>query len=285
MGPRKSRSAGIAALLVLVTVVTAPAIPAAASHECYYDSELRRLVCQDHGSGGDDEAITDYWTSWQIIGSCGGGGVAGGGLIDIATGLLVAFRDHIVAGEVVETQTQCFDLDDASDTIWEAVATAIQALPDPRWESDPDDTVSKGLTGLETWLWYSNPSQVGPIEAIWIEPVTGLAFGVRGRGWTESIAWDTAEATYGVFAATWEEAPGMGGSPDAPAASHVYNTTSTAAGHPEGYPVSLELLWVGEYQISLIGGVWTDWTRFVSTLAEAFPDTYEVVEVRSKLSR
>jgi hypothetical protein len=285
MGPRKSRSAGIAVLLVLVAVVTVPATPAAASHGCYYDSELRRLVCEDHGGGQGGEAVTDYWTSWQIIGACGGGGVAGGGLIDIATGLLLSFRDHIVDGEVVESQTQCIDLDDASDTIWAAIATAVEALPDPRWESDPDDTVSRGLTGLETWLWYSNPSQVGPIDAIWIEPVTGLEFGVRGRGWTESIAWDTAEATHDVFAATWEEAPAMGGSPEAPAASHVYNTTSTAAGHPEGYPVSLDLLWVGEYQVSLIGGVWTDWTRFASTLAETFPDTYEVVEVRSKLSR
>ncbi|MGH3449501.1 MAG: hypothetical protein ACRDQW_02015, partial [Haloechinothrix sp.] len=122
------------------------------------------------------------------------------------------------------------------------------------------------------------------IDAIWIEPITRLAFGVRGRGWTESVAWDTAEGTYDVFAATWDEAPGMGGSPDAPAATHVYNTTSTAAGHPEGYPVSLDLLWVGEYQVSVIGGLWTDWTRFASTLAETFPDTYQVVEVRSKLS-
>ncbi|MFP4555005.1 MAG: hypothetical protein ACLFRT_14250, partial [Actinomycetota bacterium] len=76
------------------------------------------------------------------------------------------------------------------------MASAVRALPDPSWESDPDGDVGLGLTGLETWLWYSNPTQVGPIEAIWVEPVTGIEFGVRGRGWTESISWNTGEATY-----------------------------------------------------------------------------------------
>ena len=41
---------------------------------------------------------------------------------------------------------------------------------------------------------------------------------------------------------------------------------------------------MGEYRISLFAGVWTDWARFGSTLTEVFPDTYEVVEVRSSLS-
>lgn len=31
-------------------------------------------------------------------------------------------------------------------------------------------------------------------------------------------------------------------------------------------------------------GVWTGWARFSSTLPQSFPDTYDVVEVRSKLS-
>jgi hypothetical protein len=72
--------------------------------------------------------------------------------------------------------------------------------------------------------------------------------------------------------------------PGKPAARHVYNTTSTAAGYSTGYPVSLDLLWVGEYQVRVINGVWTGWIRFASTLSETVPDTYEVVEVRSRLS-
>jgi hypothetical protein len=284
MGSRESRGRRLAALIIATLVgVALPATPASANHECYFDPDLG-LVCEDHGGGGGGGSSTSYWTSWQIVGECGGGGVVGGGLIDISTGLVLALRDHIVDGEVIETQTQCIDLDDAENTIWDAIASAVRALPDPRWESNPDKSLSAGLTGLETWLWYSNPSQVGPIEAIWVEPVTGIEFGVRGRGWTESVTWDTGEASYQVFAAVWDEAPGMGGSPESPAAGHVYNTSSTAAGYDAGYPVSLDLLWVGEYQVTVVGGVWTNWTRFASTLSETVPDTYEVDEVRSRLS-
>lgn len=284
MGSRESRSRRLAALIIVTLVVVAlPATPASANHECYFDPDLG-LVCEDHGGGGGGGSSTSYWTSWQIVGACGGGGVVGGGSIDISTGLVLALRDHIVDGEVIETQTQCIDLNDAENTIWEAIASAVRALPDPRWESNPDTSVSTGLTGLETWLWYSNPSHVGPIDAIWVEPITGIELGVRGRGWTESVTWDTGEGSYQVFAAVWDEAPGMGGSPESPAARHVYNTSSTAAGYDAGYPVSLDLLWVGEYQVTVVGGVWTAWTRFASTLNETVPDTYEVDEVRSRLS-
>jgi hypothetical protein len=29
------------------------------------------------------------------------------------------------------------------------------------------------------------------MDAIWVEPVNGIGFGVKGRGWTESITWNT----------------------------------------------------------------------------------------------
>ena len=76
----------------------------------------------------------------------------------------------------------CIDLDDAATEIWAEVASAVADLPDPNWEANPDGHLSKGLTGLDTWLWYSNPSQVGPINATWTHPLTGLVFGVRGTG-------------------------------------------------------------------------------------------------------
>ena len=284
---RESRSRRLAVLVaVVLAVVTLPLSPAAGDHQCYFDPELGRLVCEDHGGGGGGSGgeSTSYWTSWQIIGACGAGGAFGGVLVDINTRRVLALRDRIVDGEVVESQTQCINLEEAEEEIWEEIAAAVHALPAPRWESDPDSSLSAGLTGLETWLWYSNPSQVGPIEAIWVEPVTGIAFGVRGRGWTESITWDTGEGSYQAFAAVWDEAPAMGGSPETPAARHVYNTSSTAAGYLAGYPVSLDLFWVGEYQVRVIDGVWTNWTRFASTLTVNVPDTYEVVEVRSRLS-
>lgn len=275
---------GAWALLITVALAVAMVVgatPASAAEDCYYDPGRGSLVCDD---GGGAEPTTDYWTSWRIIGPCGGAASIGGVLIDITTGLILAFRDHVVDGEVIESQMTCIDLDDAATEIWNEVASAAANLPDPNWEANPDGHLSKGLTGLETWLWYSNPSHVGPIDATWTHPLTGLVFGVRGRGWTESIAWDTGEGSYDVFAPEWEDAPGVGGAPDTPAATHLYDVTSTDAGHLTGYPVSVELYWVGEYRISLFAGVWTDWARFGSTLTEVFPDTYEVVEVRSSLS-
>lgn len=285
MGHGNFRSAW--ALLTAIAVVVGAvgiATPALAAEDCYYDPVTGTLVCEDDGGGGGSDPATDYWTSWRLIGACGGGGGGGGVIIDITSGLILALRDHIIDGAIVESQTTCIDLDGAATAIWDAVASAAIGLPDPTWEANPDGHLSKGLTGLETWLWYSNPSQVGPIDATWTEPLTGLVFGVRGRGWTESITWDTGEELYDAFAPTWEDAPTVGGAPESPAAKHLYDTTSVDAGYTKGYPVSVELYWVGEYQISLLAGVWTGWARFGSTLTEMFPDTYEVVEVRSQLS-
>lgn len=49
---------------------------------------------------------------------------------------------------------------------------------------------------------------VGPIESTWAHPLTGVVFGVRGRGWTESDARDTGEGRYDVFAPMWEAGAG-----------------------------------------------------------------------------
>ena len=99
---------------------------------------------------------------------------------------------------------------------------------------------------METWLWSSHHGQIGPVTATWTEPVTGLLFGIESRGWTETLTWLTGDAKYDAFAETSDAALGMGGSPDHPAATHIYNTTSSAAGYPIGYPVELGRLSVGQ---------------------------------------
>lgn len=285
MASRSHRSIRVKALLA-VLLIGLPATPAHAAEQCWYNPIIGELVCNDVGGGGGSVG-SSYWTSWTVVGPCGGGGVVGGGLVDIRTGWINAARYRIENGVAVETQYVCFALSDGEAAAWAAVASAVQALPDARWESNPDSNISKGLTGLETWLWSSHPSQVGPITATWTEPITGLVFGVEGRGWTELLTWLTGDAEYEAFAAEWDLAPGMGGTPDLPAATHIYNTSSAANGHPLGYPVALEQLWVGEFRIVIPspgGGVWTSWGRFTSTLTEIVTDNYEVVEVRSKLT-
>lgn len=63
---------------------------------------------------------------------------------------------------------------------------------------------------------------------------------LRVRGWTETITWDTGPRRYEVFAASWDDAPVMVGTPEAPAAIHMYNTTSAQSGYATGYPVGVE---------------------------------------------
>lgn len=287
MARRADRHRQLILCLLAVGVLSVATPASAAEGDCYYDPVERTWVCDDGGDGdGGGGSTTSYWTSWTLVGPCGGGGGVGGGLVGIRTGLLMAVRYHYVNGEVVETQTVCIDLDGAETDAWEAINSAAVALPDPGWESNPDSTISKGLTGLETWIWSSHGTQVGPITATWAEPVTGIVFAVEGRGWTETISWDTGDAAYDVFASTFFDAVGLGGTPAEPPVTHLYETTSLDAGFSTGYPVSVDLLWVGEYRVGVDTGggtVWTDWARVASTLAENFPATYDVVEVRSQL--
>lgn len=278
-------------LLIASSVVVVLPLDAGADGHCYYDRENRWFVCDDGGGGGSggEHDPTNYWTAWTLVGPCGGGGGApgGGGLVDLGTGLLSAVRYHYIDGEIVDTQAVCIDITDSEDTIWNAVREAAQALPEYGWEADPDPTISKGLTGLETWLWTSHGTQVGPITTGWADPVTGIVFAVEGRGWTEEILWDTGDGIYGVFGPTFDDAIGIGGSHDSPPAAHTYETSSADAGHSAGYPVAVELLWVGEYRVGVTiagGTVWTGWARMSSTLQENFPTTYEVTEVRSQLT-
>ena len=289
MARRTNRRGQLILVLVVLAGLAAIAQPASAAPDnCWYDPTERTWVCEDGGGGpGDEDPGTDYWTEWTLVGPCGGGGGVGGGLVDIRTGLLMAMRYHYVDGEVTETQSVCLDLDGAETDAWDEIASAAEALPDPGWESNPDSRVSKGLTGLETWIWSSHETQVGPIAATWAEPVTGIVFAVEGRGWTETITWDTGDGTYDAFAPTYFDADVLGGTPDDPPITHLYDTTSVDAGFGAGYPVALNLLWVGEYRVGIdVGGgtVWTEWARVLSTFAETFPASYDVVEVRSELA-
>ena len=285
MARRSHRRRQLILPLGVVSALMLPALPAWAN-ECWYEGDPPTLICDDGGGGGGgEEPPGPTWTAWTLVGPCGGGGGIGGGLIDINTGLLAAVRQLIGPDDtILDSQLVCIDLDDGETEAWDEVASAVEALPDPEWHSNPDDAIAPGLTGLETWIWYDQATGVGPLTATWVEPVTGLVFGVEGRGWTETVTWDTADGhRYDVFAATWEDHPDLGGSESEPPVSHVYRTKSSAAGHSAGYPVGVELLWVGEYRVSVLG-IWTDWARFGSTLTETVTGTYNVVEVRSDLS-
>lgn len=101
-------------------------------------------------------------------------------------------------------------LDDSEEENWDELA-AIAALPDPSWEASPDGDSAGSLSGLLTWLWCSNPSQVdpsapGPIRS------SGWVFGFRGRG-LDRI--DHLRHRRGNPALAWYD-PSTGGTVDAP---------------------------------------------------------------------
>jgi hypothetical protein len=117
-----------------------------------------------------------------------------------------------------------------------------------------------GLTGLETWYWYSGGANVS------------VGFGARGFAITAAASaatfrWSTGDGS--VLTST------IPGTPGAPAASHVYRTKSAA------YPVSLSMVWTGRYSWSGFGDSGSGPLGPVTVTGETHP--YPVAEVRSVL--
>jgi hypothetical protein len=117
-----------------------------------------------------------------------------------------------------------------------------------------------GLTGLETWYWYSGAANVS------------VGFGAGGFAITAEASaanfrWSTGDGS--VLASS------KPGSPGAPAASHVYRTKNA------GYPVSLSMVWTGRYTWSGFGDSGSGPLGPVTVTGETHP--YPVAEVRSVL--
>jgi hypothetical protein len=132
-----------------------------------------------------------------------------------------------------------------------------QYIPKPVVRLSPGQA---GLTGLETWYWYSGGSNVS------------VGFGAGGFA-------ITAQATATDF--RWSTGDGVvlrsskPGRPGAPAASHVYRTKNA------GYPVSLSMIWTGRYTWSGFGDSGSGPLGPVTVTGETHP--YPVAEVRSVL--
>jgi hypothetical protein len=138
----------------------------------------------------------------------------------------------------------------APPTVEEIVAAT--PIPAPEITVNPS---GRGLTGLESWLWASNPSTVGTSVSLRGWTVTGsLSIG----GWV----WETGDGGH-----YQTDGPGT---PQAPAVRHVYETKGT-------WPVSLEVSWSGSYTVSGYGASYS-----VGGLSVGGSDTldYHVIEVR-----
>lgn len=273
-------------LIALAIALTVPllglAAPAEAKHkECRYDPERGALICPGHSGGGDTSPrppITQpryYYTAWQFLGPCSW------------VEEWLHFRRYKIYTDGTtpsELEDVCIIPDEGGETAWAAVADAVADLTDPAWTANPDGVTASGLTGLETWVWYENPTQVGPIGVTWTDPILGITSAVEGRGWVGTLTWTVNDGEYEAHAGSFAAATDMGGTEGEPAATHLFDTTSAAAGHPDGYPVTVTLEWVGESRIRPPGAAWFTWTPIANTLTETAEDAYRVVEVRSALS-
>lgn len=99
-----------------------------------------------------------------------------------------------------------------------------EGVPQPRITASP---TNRGLTGLETWLWFDTTGH--------------LEVNLVLRGFTVQA---TADATF--HWSTGDDGnyeTGSGGTPQNPAVRHVYNSKSPGS----GYNVTLDMIWEGEY--------------------------------------
>lgn len=132
-----------------------------------------------------------------------------------------------------------------------------QYIPKPVVRLSPGQ---RGLTGLETWYWYSGSSTVS------------VGFRSGGFAITASAAAADFRWSTGDGSVLTSRTPG---SAAAPAARYVYRTKSTA------YPVSLSMVWTGRYTWSGFGDSGSGPLGPVTVIGEIHP--YPVTEVRSVL--
>ena len=167
------------------------------------------------------------------------------------------------------------------DDVW---AEARRQMERVTAEHDP---YVRGLTGLETFVWYSGDAHVEPFLLAWTDPSAGITWTVEAWAWINRFSWDFGDGTVRIRTATTpSDLPSAQGTPDRPAASSTYETTSKSSGFEGGFPFAFQGTWIGQYRWSADGGA--TWSASVP-MANAFTDVatvdFEVVEVRSTLTR
>jgi len=263
-------------LAVLVWALTTVS-PAAADPPCDLFDDIAR--CEGGGGGGGGEPDPSeppyYFEPWVYRGVC-----------DWSDALLYERLKIWTDGSgLVEVERVCVDPGEGEDEAWDELVEAIEALSDPRWESSPDNAIGPGLTGLDTWLWYSGQTQIGPVDATWADPVVGVVFEVQGRAWSGELAWSPGTGdVIDRSVTTFEEAAEAGGSKADPVETYMYEVSAADAGHEGGYPVEMSILWVGEWRTRVVGGVWSAWSPMPNTYLDTFNGTYDVWQIRGVLT-
>jgi len=135
-------------------------------------------------------------------------------------------------------------------------ALRIQGIPVPVASRSPS---ARGLTGMQTWLWFDGPGQVGVGVSI-------RGFTVAAQAKVVTYHWSTGDG--GSYLT------GDKGDDSAPAATHIYGRKGT-------YAVTLDMTWAGGYTWSGFGDEGAGDLGPVTVAGVQQP--YPVNEVRSVL--
>jgi hypothetical protein len=217
-------------------------------------------------SAGDPAAPQPYTYTWVPVQGTPlpSGAVCDAGFGTIGTWYGLVIRD--LSGAVVSTENHCLPVNPDGTpvlpelppvpTIGDIWAAALREITRPALGINPRPT---GLTGLETWLWYEGPSELGVSTSIG-------AFTVTGTAYLREVTFDMGDGEP-VTATT-------PGSAEAPAARHVYETKGT-------YEVVITATW--EADLVLSGpGLPARPTPIGSAVLRS-SETYPVQEVRGLL--
>lgn len=148
------------------------------------------------------------------------------------------------------------------------------------------DPFVRGLTGLETRVWYSGDAVVEPFRMVWSDPGSGITWTVEAWAWIRDFRWDFGDGTARSRAATSVDRVGAAqGSSAAPAATHVYQATSRSTGFEDGFPFVFSATWTGEYMWSSdSGATWSAAVPMANTFTDLASTSFEVVEIRSAIA-
>lgn len=168
---------------------------------------------------------------------------------------------------------------DAADDVWEEAVRQMQPVA---LHKNPD---TGGITGLETWVWYDGDPTVDPFQLAWTDPATGVVWTLEAWAWISAYEWSFGDDSSITSAApAFADALAAAGSESDPAGTHVYRSTSTEAGHEDGYPFTFDATWVGEWRWSAdAGATWSVTVPMTGTFTDTVTIDYQVVQVRSML--
>jgi hypothetical protein len=150
----------------------------------------------------------------------------------------------------------------------------FEALPTPLIGLNPSPAV-RGLTGLDTWLWYEHAGD-DPEPSIELhlrvpDPANGVVYDVTATAHAGEFVWDMGVGPDGVYASTTPGSPAD--LPDTAAAIHLYEVKGT-------YPVTMTVTWTGSYSYPEFTG-----TNPFADVDLVATEAYPVAEVRTYITR